>query len=116
MDRHQFVEKLIKERDETKEQLLKLKYKVRVAYSRSWAGIKEKIEEKKKDIANTSCGTYGHIPSEMLDESAKVTDEDIKKLSHQIVNLQQKVKATQIELSELLNNDAIAYIKGFLDE
>jgi len=114
MDRHDFVETLIKERDELVKTLTVLDLKIKTAKQRTLEYVLErftKSESKECCYVNNSCGGGSWTADIAFNEKLLVSNEHIIKLGHDIHNLKFKVVERERELEELKSRDFLTYLK-----
>jgi len=115
MDRHQHVEKLIKERDELKKEVSNLKLLIKKAEARTKEAI---LSFGSRD--GCASGVYAfNVNSSFelnLPENEQVSDEAIKKLYKEIVNLEDERGRLDIQLQDLQRQDFVKYLQGLINE
>lgn len=121
MDRHQYVEKLIKERDDLKKDVESLSPKIEKAQKRT----KEHVLGFASESLN--CDTQGYcvvgglnfhssVSYAPLPEHEQVSDEAIKKLHQEIFNLETQKSQLEKELIDLQSKDFVKYLKNLINE
>ena len=120
MDRHDFVENLIKERKSLEEEVDSLDVKISAAKRRTLDYLLEKF--KKKEILKCSGnisdynisgggGCWVSQPSATIDEKLLITNEHITRLGADIERLKYEIIKKERDLEDLKGRDFISYIR-----
>ena len=121
MDRHQFVEKLIKERDSLKKEKNELEKKRDFAFQRSMENFRELLrpDQNKWNIEQMTAGTISFcnssITENILDEKHKVSDDDIKEICGEIAKLKENIKDLESEIYEYEKDDFVGFIGKLME-
>lgn len=121
MDRFQYVEKLIKERDNLKKDVESLSPKIEKARKRTKEYILGFVSE------SLSCNVKGYcvvgglnfhssVSYDPPPEHEQVSDEAIKKLHQEIFNLETQKSGLEKELIDLQSKDFVKYLKNLINE
>jgi uncharacterized coiled-coil DUF342 family protein len=120
MDRHQYVEKLIKERDNLEKEISGCRAEVSSLKKRT----KEYILGWKGELTNltvsglsgwsvTGTTSYGEVK---FPENERVSDEAIKDLHKQILELENIRRELKEEISNLMGQDFLSFLRNLIKE
>ena len=121
MDRHDFVRRLIEERDGLKAEYGKLSEEKAYFEKKTLEYLLGLMKVDKCDMYDctytyTTLNDDSWVSSvDILGEESRVTDGDIKKLSHQIVELGDKITTIKPEIAKLKKEDFRPQLKEFLN-
>lgn len=114
MDRHQFVEKLIAQRNELATIRDNLKKTSSIAFDRSLTRFRKLFVPEKDMPWPLTCGFSFKLTShaDTLKENAKVTDEDIQSLCGEIAFLKKEIDELDSEVTKYRDED---FVKTVID-
>lgn len=114
MNRHDFVEQLIRERNEVSKRRFELLNEKFKAYNRSATRFKEMLiaNPLKRTITGklNRAGVFGASVSISTPENAKVTNDDIKALYEEISSLEKECGDIEAEISKYKSEDFVGAI------
>lgn len=120
MDRHQYVEKLIKERDDLKKDVESLNPKIEKARKRTKEYVlgfaAESLACNDQGYCVGSLNFHSSVSYAPLPEHEQVSDEAIKKLYQEIFNLETQKASLEKELIDLQSRDFVKYLKNLINE
>jgi cell division protein FtsB len=119
MDRYDYVEKLLKERDKLEEEIAQYRVEIFKLQKRTKEYILNWGEENtcnEEMVCFTTNSAMFSFQTAEMPENERVSDEAIKKLYQGILNLEQQKESLKNEIEELKDKDFLSFLKNLINE